>query len=104
MFFEYNGGSEKSQHLSDRHSIIVTESGVTTNGTNAHHQLAPFLCLLTTFMSVPLRNKLCTGLYFQSKCPGNVLFVLLFFISAVTAAFFLLFTHVALLCGTASVH
>ena len=50
VLFEYNGGSGKSQQLSDRHSIIVTESGVTTNGTSAHCQLAPSWCLLTAFI------------------------------------------------------
>ncbi len=78
MLFEYNEGSEKTQHLSDRHSIIVTKSGVTTNGTNAHNLLAPFFVLITAFMWLPFHSKLCTGLDFQSKCPGNVVFVLFF--------------------------
>lgn len=52
------GGSRKLQHLSDRHSIIVTRRAMTTNAANANHRNAHlFLIYAIFFPLVPLLCK-----------------------------------------------
>lgn len=43
------GGSRKLQHLSDRHSIIVTRRAMTTNAANANHRNAHLLLIYAIF-------------------------------------------------------
>lgn len=49
VLFKYNGGSRKLQHLSDRHSIIVTRRAVTTNAADANHKKAHFILINAVF-------------------------------------------------------
>lgn len=50
VLFKYNGGSRKQQHLSDRHSIIVTRGAVTTNAADANHKKAHFILINAAFL------------------------------------------------------
>lgn len=50
VLFKYNRGSRKLQHLSDRHSIIVTRRAVTTNAADANHKKAHFIFINTVFL------------------------------------------------------
>lgn len=64
VLFKYNGGSRKLQHLSDRHSIIVTQRPVTTNAANSNHKttyfflINTFLLLLAPLLWKCLKNKI----------------------------------------------
>lgn len=51
------GGSRKLQHLSDRHSIIVTRRAMTTNAANANHRNAHLFLIYAIFF--PLVPSLC---------------------------------------------
>lgn len=66
-------GSGKSQHLSDRHSIIVT-AGTDNKRHKCSLATDPIFRLLATFMMVLLRSKMRVGFDWQSKCPGYVTF------------------------------
>lgn len=49
VLFKYNGGSRKLQHLSDRHSIIVTHRAVTTNAADTNQKKAQFIFINAAF-------------------------------------------------------
>lgn len=50
VLFKYNVGSRKLQHLSDRHSIIVTwRATTTTNAANSNHRNAHFILIYAAF-------------------------------------------------------